>query len=231
MTSTTFSIDTVTVIDHIEPYGFRQQTLSLLYRALGQGDTKVLTHECRQLFRKIRTYMREHEAATNNEMLAMLCDDISITYKNLDRPTKDMCVLGRHMSQGQQKIYTPSTVERANDAMSISPLASPCALRRQRTISSTDVSSSQIATAVMEYDPFDVFDRFDGISIGASLLRDDDSTVVDVPNLTDNMYISDDDVDAYIQSSTTTSCFKSPSATQTMRIVSETYYDGDDDNV
>jgi hypothetical protein len=96
-------------------YMLRQKTQILLFEAKSEmnGIVEIISikKKIKALFDDIRSFMNKRDMMKDKFMI-QLCDDLSITYKNIGTNTGNMFILSRYTSQGRQQTYsaTPKMV-------------------------------------------------------------------------------------------------------------------------
>jgi uncharacterized protein YegL len=225
-------------------YAYRQKVQELLFNAKddrnfrGTEKTNFKRH-LRDTFDNIRKYMRENEMLEDG-LLKMLCDDIAIVFKSLNSNFADIGSMGRialarHASQGRQQTYnlTPTSSVRNTDTFvpPNTPLG-PNRLKRMHTANiytptelhdeSIDNRSTGLSLRIPSDDIND--DTFEKYIRNGMVNLDTDVTVFrTLSEDSDDVLSSEDNIESYIPSNNSTTCFATSSAIQTMRDVSQTY--------
>jgi hypothetical protein len=229
-------------------YAYRQKVQELLFSAKDErnfrGVEKInFKRHLRDTFDNIRKYMRENEMLDDG-LLKMLCDDISIVFKTLNSNFVDIgnigrIALARHASQGRQQTYnvTPTSSGRTTDTIIPPNTPRPNRLQRMHTANiyepsksyeddeSLETKNNSLSLQIPSDDDIneDTFEKY----IQAGMV-DIDTHVTVFRTLSEESgegYSSEDNIENYIPSNNTTTCFATPSAVRTMRDVSQTHSD------
>jgi len=183
-------------------YIFRHATLELLYKVRSTWDHDVAASktDIRDLFRKMKEYMRSNDMLEDS-MMKQLCDDLYITYKNLGQVNGEMYASARYNSQGRQQSHNITTPR----------------------------SASSETTQVYRFDLTPRFARQNACAINYITPLQHPSDLDDIlthfgeePSI-QRICRREDDIDLHDASTDPVSCFASQSATQTMRSLREPY--------
>lgn len=193
-------------------YMYRQKVQELLYIANKQNiydSLNELKKNMKEVFKKMRIHMREKNLL-DDPFMKLLCDDISITYKNMGTINGLSFTYNRQTSQGRQKAYNVRTTSNDDDNLLRSkhnrypPLdIDSLFLKRQYAIS-TSMCNRSITN------DFGTMDEFD-----------DYTKVFVKPTMLDDISEDEDDLDNYLVSNDVTSCYSTPSLLNTMRSFSQ----------
>jgi len=229
----------------ITKYAFRQKVQELLYEAnqfnnLNAADRVAFKKYLKDTFHSIRKYMNENESS-NDGLLKMLCDDIVITYRNLNTNYGSMLTMARQSSQGRQQVYNATPIRRNSNDDQIEIPATPKRPDRPRQLfrrqtgnidipSDDDISmgskNTKLSLQLPEDDDIneDTFAKYE--QAGFTNRNDVNSTVFrTLSEESDDEDDEDDEIESYVLTNNTTTCFATPSALQTIRDVSQTYTD------
>lgn len=193
-------------------YMFRQKVQEMLYTVTSyielcetkqkkvakerNMETKKIKIELKCLFRKIHKYMRE-ENLLNDPFMKLLCDDIYVTYQNLDSRYAYMYTVARQTSQGNQQCYsTHSTFSEEDSDVNNMSFTLPKYVRKNTTHFS-----------------FEDEDINDSMSSPFQNLREDP--------MEDTGYLSNDELETYHSDNLNTTCYAIPSCIDTMRYMSQ----------
>jgi hypothetical protein len=184
--------------------------------------------------------MRENEMMDDG-LLKMLCDDIAIVFKTLNSNFANIGSIGRialarHSSQGRQQTYNVTPTSSGRNADTIVPPNTPKPNRLQRMHTANIYSQNQsyddneslgtrstsLSLRIPSDDDIneDTFEKY----IRAGMV-DVDTHVTVFRTLSEESqegYSSEDNIESYIPSNDTTTCFAKPSALRTMRDISQT---------
>jgi hypothetical protein len=236
------------VKNDLTKYAYRQKVQELLFKAKDEinfrGTEKAnFKMHLRDTFDNIRKYMRETEQLDDG-LLKMLCDDISIVYKSLNSNLADIgrigrIALARHSSQGRQQAYNLTPTASGKNADTVVPPFTPRPNRLQRMHTaninpptqtydydeSIDNRSSGLSLRIPSDDDIneDTFEKY--IRTGMVDLDTPVTVFRTLSEESDEGRSSEDNIDNYIPSNNSTTCFATPSAIQTMRDVSQTQTD------
>lgn len=220
-------------------YAFRQKVQELLFRArnyLGPVHSP-LKNELREAFRIIRKYMRMNHLLEDG-LLKMLCDDIVITYRTFGKKHGKVFALARQSTQGKQKTYNTSSSQPMDEferqgiqrqsafdpnLLDINPPPTPPPtprprLRRANTgvpredLQVPDDSNLQLHLGdELNTDPFKKYDESGffkpPVTVFKNLFGDDE-------------FLPEDNIDAYVESNSNTTCYATPDVLNTMRTMS-----------
>jgi hypothetical protein len=196
----------------------------------------------RDTFDNIRKYIRENEMEDDG-LLKMLCDDIAIVFKTLNSNFVDIGSIGRialarHASQGRQQTYnvTPTSTGRNTDTIVPPNTPRPNRLQRMNTANihtpnqsydddeSLGTRSQSLSLQIPSDDiNEDTFEKY----IHAGMVDIDTNLTVfrTLSEESEEGYSSEDNIESYVPSNNTTTCFATPSALRTMRDVNQTHSD------
>lgn len=107
-------------LEDVTKYIYRQRTMECLFESkkkLNSEGKRELKQKMRNLFKEMRTYMRDHDLL-EEPMLKLLCDDIFITYKTMNSAYGMMFAVARCSSQGRQQTYN-TTLNNDEEQMNI----------------------------------------------------------------------------------------------------------------
>lgn len=192
-------------------YIYRQKVQELLYIANKQNiydSLNELKKSMKDVFKKMRTYMRENNLL-DDPFMKLLCDDISITYQNMGTINGLSFTYNRQSSQGRQKTYNVRTTSNDDDNLLRTKYnrypqknAPPLFLKRQYAASNFDNRS--------KINDFGTMDEFEY-----------DDEVTETPTLLDVIDEDEDNLDNYLVSNDNISCYSTPSILNTMRSFSQ----------
>jgi hypothetical protein len=192
-------------------YIYRQKVQELLYIANKQNNYDSLNElkkSMKDVFKKMRTYMRENNLL-DDPFMKLLCDDISITYQNMGKVNGLSFTYNRQTSQGRQKAYNVRTTSNDDDNLSRNKYnrypqknAPPLFLKRQYAASNFDNRS-----IINDFGTMDEFEY--------------DDEVTETPTLLDVIDEDEDNLDNYLVSNDNISCYSTPSILNTMRSFSQ----------
>jgi len=187
-------------------YIYRQKVQELLYIANKQNNYESLNElkkSMKDVFKKMRTYMRENNIL-DDPFMKLLCDDISITYQNMGKNNGLSFTYNRQTSQGRQKAYNVRTTSNDDDNLLRTKYN-----RYPRFDTPPLISRRHNARSITN--EFGSMDDFD-----------DNTEIIDFPTLLDDIIDDDEDnLDRYIVSNDVTSCYSTPSVLNTMRSFSQ----------
>jgi uncharacterized protein YegL len=237
------NIETYEIIKNdLTKYAYRQKVQELLYTARDErnlrGEKKHNFKKLlRDIFRNIRIFMRENNIIEDG-LLKMLCDDIVLVYKSLNENAlldTGRIALARHTSQGRQQTYnsTPRSSGRSEGAR-----VPPTTPRRGmmhgiysrpmvNTTEQLDYEHSGYNTPEISlHTPPDeineeTFEKY----IQSGLVDGTDTVFRSLSEESDEELDSEDNIENYIPSNNTTTCFATPGTIRTMRDVSQSVTD------
>jgi len=199
-------------------YMFRQKVQELLFQVASyielceENKKKVLKHknmenkkykiELKSLFRRIRKYMRQQNLL-NDPFMKLLCDDIYVTYHNLESRYAYMYTVARQTSQGNQQCYsTNSTLQPDNfEEVNNMSFTLPRYVRKNKTHYSFEDEEME-----------SIFD--DTSSVFHRLEKDSDDDTMSLN------YSTEDELEQYHSDNLNTTCYATPSCMDTMRSIS-----------
>lgn len=124
-------------------YMFRQRTHEILYiskQILTNNSNitiDIMKNEINEFYKLLINYIKSNGHETN-EMMRLLCDDLYIAYKTIEKSFGIMYITARQMSNGLQKTYVCKPFEEHNNLSDI--YASYLPLRRNDYIVKEDIS-------------------------------------------------------------------------------------------
>jgi len=228
-------------------YAYRQKVQEILFNAKddrnfrGAEKTNFKRH-LRDTFDNVRKYMRENEMMEDG-LLKMLCDDIAILFKSLNSNFADIenigrIALARHSSQGRQQTYNLTPTSSVRNADTLIPPHTPLRPNRLKRMHTANIYPTT------EYNSESIDNKSNGLSL--RIPSDDDinedtfekyirSGMVDIDKQvtvfrtlseeSDEVLSLEDNIESYIPSNNSTTCFATPSAIRTMRDISQTHTD------
>ena len=132
--------------NNLTKYAFRQKVQELLYESRNVHDeyNVVVTYKnkLRTVFRKLRAFIRENQLSNDN-FLKMLCDDLYITYKTVGCSHYSMFATARQHSQGRQKSYNISSVEKNICRIDTMNMETPMKTPRPRRVQKVNFVSNE----------------------------------------------------------------------------------------
>lgn len=223
----------ITCCSDLTRYVFRQKVQEILFKLLSlslqtvkyQGGRLRIPdnrdeiieqkEQIRLLFSKIRKYMRHNDLLSDPFML-LLCEDLSVVYKNIGYKNSLMYVSARQTSQGTQQSYTVNNMnydydeDYDDDMTTVYNLTLPPQL--YRSVTSGNGIFSQDEQPVINF----MHDDDDMDSDDDTVVEDDDDTVID----------DDDDIDNFNKllcngngvDNTPTTCYATDKLAETMRL-------------
>jgi len=205
-------------------YIFRQHVQELLFEARSVIDNKSnFKKKLRSTFRKMRKYMREH-ASDDNNIIQLLCDDISLTYRTFNTEHGAMFAIARSSSQGRQQTYNvrstsaSATVDYDDATVFMTPSCPP-RIARTNTVSHNDSNDIINANSHGHGDSDSEDDETIPPPTCAPQLRRI-YTTIDSDN-SDDEYLPEDELRNYIPTETDTTCYATPSILNTMRTMTQ----------
>lgn len=187
------------VVD-LTKYMMRQKTQELLFDAKSTEDRTDIFNikkKLRTLFNLLRKYMKDSDMLEDGFM-KQLCDDVCITYRNIGTNTGNMFIMARYTSQGRQQAYAP-TPRSSSRSRPDSPEPPAPRTGLQRSLTSSIRSFPAMDDNV-----------FDGLP------------VVENQNM-DAPEISDSEIDTYVITGNTTSCYANDATLNTMSQMTQHY--------
>jgi len=229
--TTASRIDTIIEIPHLitmetgdivendlTKYMFRHKTQELLFRSKNMDieihATRKLKNDLRQLFKKMRDYMRVNYL-TQDSFMKMLCDDLYITYTTMGKKEGQMFALARYTSQGRQQTYSATPRRQSDDTTQHIHFEVPMTPRKrhpgrfvppQLMRSYTQMYNNMCEDEETKEDP------------------DEQEAVVE-----ENMSDNEDEFNSYILNlNTVQECYATPSALRSMSQVQDGYQSSSD---
>ena len=186
------------VVD-LTKYMLRQKTQELLFAAKSvknRTDVISIKNKLRSLFNQLRKYMKDSDMIEDG-FLKQLCDDVCITYRNIGSDAGNMFIMARYTSQGRQQTYSATPRSAASQPDYTEPGAPRPGLMR------TTTGNIQRFPAMDDT----VFDNF---------------PVVENQNM-DAAEMSDSEIETYVISGNTTSCYANDATLRTMTQMTQPY--------
>ena len=185
----------------------------------------------------MRKYMREH-ASDDNNIIQLLCDDISLTYRTFNTEHGAMFAIARSSSQGRQQTYNvrstsaSATVDYDDATVFMTP-SRPPRIARTNTVSHND--SNDIINSNSNSDGHG---HGDCVGHGNSDNDSEDDETIPPPTCapqlrriytninydndnSDDEYLPEDELRNYIPTETDTTCYATPSILNTMRTMTQ----------
>jgi hypothetical protein len=214
-------------------YMFRQRVQELLYQSRKSSTRESRAHRdeiknsLRNLFRKMRRFMRENQLM-NDPFMNLLCDDVSITYRTIGTSAGLLYTSARQNSQGRQTAYNVSTFSTNEDnddnesvfdnfASTIKPVDRPIL---QRTITGiADIICNIPFPNIVSTQESESPQRTVQFVNSSNDTTSSDEEEIKMDN--SDGYLSEDDLDNYKPSDNNTTCYSTPTVLNTMRSLSQ----------
>ena len=187
------------VVD-LTKYMLRQKTQELLFDAKSakiRTDIITIKKKLLHLFKELRKYM-DTSMILEDGFLKQLCDDVCITYRSIGCDAGNMFIMARYTSQGRQQTYSATPRSSLGTTPDYPQFGSP----RPGLIRTTTGNIQRFP--VMEETLFD------------------NLPVVENQNV-DAAEMSDSEIDTYVISGNTTSCYANDSTLRTMTQMTQEY--------
>jgi hypothetical protein len=216
----------------LSKYIYRQQVQSVLFEAnaIGRKDYNIINafkqNKLRDVFRKMRRYMRIHDLI-EDPFMKVLCDDIIITYNTIGTHRSNYYSTARQSSQGRQRTYNVTTNDSFEDDQLLGArsrnhiqrqnamgqnVMTPRLARQKTATFYPDSESTQVGIY-----PFPSVDSEVEFQQSRQL---NENVFVHTP-FQENDQSFEDEIDNFLPSNNNISCYATPSALNTMRTMSQ----------
>lgn len=214
----------------LSKYIYRQQVQSVLFEAnqlTGKGYNIIEAFKkdkLRDVFRKMRKYMRENDL-TEDPFMKVLCDDIIITFQTIGTLRSNYYSTARQSSQGRQRTYNVTTNDSFEDDQLLDARTRNH-VRRQNAMD--DMSDMPMRPRLVRqntgmFNPYQhPIPRFPSI---------DSEDPVFIRQVDDNLFAHtpfqgtdhplEDEIDNFLPSNNNISCYATPRGLDTMRTMSQ----------
>lgn len=218
----------------LSKYIYRQQVQSVLFEAnaISGKSYNIINafknERLRDVFRKMRKYMRENDL-TEDPFMKVLSDDIIITFQTIGTHRSNYYSSARQSSQGRQRTYNVTTndsfedeqllgarnrnnMHRQNALNNIYPMSPPRIIRQKtRTFNTvSDITQQGIH-------PFPSIDSEDP---SQQTIQVDEHVFAHAPFQSID-YSLEDEIDNFLPSNNNISCYATPRGLDTMRTMSQ----------
>lgn len=207
----------------LSKYIYRQQVQSVLFQAneiTGRGYNIInafKNDKLRDVFRKMRKYMRENDL-TEDPFMKVLCDDIIITFQTIGTHRSNYYSTARQSSQGRQRTYNVTTNDSFEDDQLLGARTRNH-IQRQNAMDDMPMCPRLIRQTTGMITPFPSIDSEDPSQQLAN--RQVFDTVFAHTPFQDTDHSLDDEIDNFLPSNNNISCYATPRGLDTMRTLSQ----------
>lgn len=208
-------------------YIYRQQVQSVLFEAnqlTGKGYNIIEAFKkdkVRDVFRKMRKYMRENDL-TEDPFMKVLCDDIIITFQTIGTQRSNYYSTARQSSQGRQRTYNVTTNDSFEDDQLLDARTRNN-IQRQNALDNmpTPRRPTLLRQNTGMFNPYQVqIPSFPSIDAEDPIQQVDDTLFAHTPFLSTDLTL-EDEIDNFLPSNNNISCYATPRGLDTMRTMSQ----------
>jgi hypothetical protein len=219
----------------LSKYIFRQQVQSVLFEANEiTGKTYNIinafkNNKLRDVFRKMRKYMRENDLV-DDPFMKVLCDDIIITFQTIGTQRSNYYSSARQSSQGRQRTYNVTTTDSFEDDQLLDARTRNHIQRQNATDNMGDIPTPRRPTLLRQntgmFNPYQVqissFPSIDSEDPSQHLVnRLVSETVFAHTPFQELDHSHEDEIDNFLPSNNNISCYATPRGLDTMRTMSQ----------
>lgn len=212
-----FDTDTEFPVD-LTKYMLRQKTQVMLFEAKSASnrlEIQTVRTKIRDLFDEIKKYMNTNNINSDSFML-QLCDDLCITYRNIGTEVGNMFVLSRYTSQGRQQTYSATPRYTSQGRQQTCP-ATPRSCSKIEN--SFDFDNNTIMRPTLErssscaIQQYPAMDEYEDNAGGFPVVENENDE-------TSDFICGTSEMDTYVISGRSTSCYANDSTINTMTQIS-----------
>jgi hypothetical protein len=216
----------------LSKYIYRQQVQSVLFEAneiTGKSYNIInafKNDKLRDVFRKMRKYMRENDL-TEDPFMKVLCDDIIITFQTIGTQRSNYYSTARQSSQGRQRTYNVTTTDSFEDDQLLDARTRNHIQRQNAMDNMGDIPTPRRPTLRRQntgmFNPYQAqIPHFPSIdSEDLSHTRQVDETVFAHTPFQEPNHTHEDEIDNFLPSNNNISCYATPRGLDTMRTMSQ----------